>query len=363
MRSIDILGILQTCIILSNVLASDLDDLSSVVSSPTGLITSVQDNLGISMDCLNIFPAEDYNTSYYHLYGVYHHNIPNTNDWDIYLAEYSSTESVLTDSWTRRTTLVSSTGSMPNIYRYLDPVTNAYSYILSYESMDSDTGNYIQWLFYSDLEALLASQSQYSTSLAKYKRIHIADDPNTYSEDYSSLIWNIGTPTISSASFIDNIWIIYFRFHYTTSYARTSDTPGYGVISYNPIIEVQNVSYYNWQGYFDNNVNNAIQIARSDQGGKIGQRAKITDNKLSYYVYEAQLTSSFDWNDWRLFLYSPDEVRAVQVPLNVSDVVDFCNPSITQLIDQTIVTVFIPSEGSNDQVTAGTMIYTLPLIS
>ncbi len=56
------------------------------------------------------------------------------------------------------------------------------------------------------------------------------------------------------------MWIIYARFHFTTTTLREYDMPGYDVVNYMPSKEVNGDSF-NWQAFFDNDANNAIQIA------------------------------------------------------------------------------------------------------
>lgn len=343
--------------------ASDLDSLAAMLSKPLTASFGIKDDAGASMDCLQTFrpssAARGGNTTFASssevYYGVYHSHDASNDYWNIFLAE---SESGPFGPWKRIQTLVHKSGSMPFIH-YHEPTGQ---YILAYESMDS-SGNYPVMLFYADINAVLAGTSSYQTTLMK--RIHTATDPNTYTNDVRSDIVNVGTPSISSAHYIDNMWIIYVRFHFTTKSAPEYDTPGYGVVTFKPSKEVNGV-YFNWQAFFDNDANNAIEIARSVQGGKIGQRANIRFRFRDYYLYEAQLNSTFDWHNWRLFLYSPFENRAVHVDLSIDGIVDFANPSITQYPNTTVVTMFVPSEAINADTpasdTPGCLVYTLPVL-
>lgn len=335
---------------------SDLDNLAVLLSKPLNVAFQVADDHGVSMDCLQtITPPPMYASGKDHLLGLYHSLTPNTNNWSILLAE-SMTGPF--GPWRRIQTMVSNTGTMPFIY--LDPSSGYY--LLAYESMDS-TGNFPRILFYSSYQDFLGGKVTYSTTLMK--RIHTSASPNTYTKDYDDKIQNIGTPTITTAQFIDSVWTIYLRFHFTTKSSPDGDTPGYGFVSFNPSKEIDGV-YYNWQGYFDNDANNAIEIARQVQGGKIGQRANINYHNQRYYLYEAQLNSNFDWKNWRLFLYSVAEKRAVQLSLNFNGVNDLANPSIAQYANSTVVTVFIPGEAitpdTSSAVKPGCAVYTLPLL-
>lgn len=328
--------------------STDLDDLARLlVQQPLIRAFGVKDDHGISMDCLQTIPADATDG---HLYGFYHHDA--SNKWDIYLAESTNG---LQGPWTRRQTLVHDSGSMPYIYLHPDTGT----YILAYEVIASG-GNYPVFNFYKNTADLLNAHLMYSTTLMK--RVHIAAPGNTYTADFSDDIKNIGTPTITAVQLLDKVWTLSVRFHFTTTSSGELDTPGYGVITFNPTKEVG--LYFNWQGYFDNDVNNAIQVARDVHGGKIGQRANIHFRGRLYYLYEAQLTSSFNWADWRLFLYSSDENRAVKLALSIDGIVDFANPSVTQLGNSTVVTLFVPSEAVNSntpsQDSPGCLVYTLP---
>jgi hypothetical protein len=340
--------------------ATDLDDLAVILSKPLQYAFGVHDSTGASMDCLQIFTSLSENSSQ-RFYGVYHYNIPSTDIWDIYLAE---SETGPFGPWIRKQSLVSKIGSMPFVH--YNKATGYY--ILAFEQMDTKNGNFPSFYFYSSLSGFLSGEVLYATSLMK--RIHSAALPNTYTTDYNSNIRNIGTPSITSAEYIDGIWILYVRFHFTTIDAPEVDTPGYGAISFNPTKE-NDTLYYNWQGYFDNDASNAIQIARHLGGGKIGQRSNLRYNNHNYYLYEAQLNSSFDWHNWRLFLYSPQEQRAVQLLLNIEEVIDFANPSaalpdisIDKSFQSAIMTVFVPSEAitskASADVRAGTLVFTLP---
>ena len=245
---------------------------------------------------------------------------------------------------------------MPFVYRE----GRSGKYVLAYECIEG-SGNFIKMQFYSNLQALLTGNFDYQTSLMK--RIHIPAAPNTYTNDVSSNIKNIGTPSITSAQIIDNIGIIYIRFHFTLDDSPEQDTPGCGVVTYKPSKEGSG-EYFNWQAFFDNESNNAIEVARNVQGGKIGQRASIKFNQKLYYLFEAQLNRNFDWKNWRLFLYSPDENRALQLNLKIDLVVDFANPGLTQYPDRTVLTLFVPSQaidpGVSTSAQPGCLIITLP---
>jgi hypothetical protein len=337
--------------------ASDLDSLAVLLSrQPLSSQFGVTDDLGASMDCLQTFQAKNNtNLQNNHFYGVYHsHN--STNDyWNIFLAESLSGP---LGPWKRIQTLVTKTGSMPFIH--YDSISQFY--ILAYEYMES-TGNYPVLMFYSNLDALLTGKMTYETTLMK--KIHTATNPNTYTNDVRTDIVNVGTPSITSTHYVDNMWIIYVRFHFTTKTAPEYDSPGFGVVTFKPSQEVNGI-YFNWQAYFDNDVNNAIEVAREVQGGKIGQRANIRYHGQDYYLYEAQLNSNFDWHNWRLFLYSPKENRAVRMSLSIDGIVDFANPSVAQYPESTVITLFVPSEAMNPDTPSsdkpGCLIYTLPVL-
>lgn len=333
--------------------ASDLDALASMLSKPETVKFAVSDDFGASMDCLQIFKSTSADDE--KLYGVYHNFNSTTNSWNIYLAE---SDNAPAGPWIRIQTLVEKSGSMPFVHT--DAQTG--SYILAYEHMDP-SGNFPILLFYSSMSSLLQGQASHLTTLMK--EVHTAASPNTYTNDVQGAIVNVGTPSITAAQYIDNTWMIYLRFHFTTKSAPEYDTPGFGVVTYKPSMEVNGV-YFNWQAFFDNDANNAIEIARDVKGGKIGQRANVRYRGRLYYLYEAQLNSNFDWHNWRLFLYSADENRAVTVPLSIDGIVDFANPSVAQLEDRTMVTLFVPSEGiSADSPPAdrpGCLVYTLPVL-
>ena len=340
---------------------SDLDSLATMLAKPLTKLFGTIDDFGASMDCLQTFQPSftsnisSLSSSLSHYYGVYHSHDPSNDYWNIFLAE--STSGPL-GPWKRIQTLVTKSGSMPFLH-YNKPTGY---YILAFEFMES-SGNYPVMLFYSSIDALVSGTINYQTTLLK--KIHTATDPNTYTNDVRSDIVNVGTPSISAANYVDNMWIIYVRFHFTTKAAPEYDSPGFGVVTYKPSKEINGV-YFNWQAYFDNDASNAIEIARQVQGGKIGQRANIHFRGQDFYLYEAQLNSKFDWHNWRLFLYSPFENRAVSVDLSIDGIIDFANPSISQYPNGTVVTLFVPSEAINPDTPAGDkpgcLVYTLPVL-
>eukprot|EP01031_Cornospumella_fuschlensis_P036837 gene36837-44686_t len=346
-------------------LGTDLDDLAQIVFKPLEYRFGVRDNFGVSMDCLGVFTAPAaLNPSSQQFYGVYHSNEPNTNNWTVYLAV---SDSGPFGPWQRIQTLVPNIASMP--FMYFHQATG--QYILAFEHMNS-AGNYPTFYFYSTWSDLLNARLAHSFSLEK--KVHVAAAPNSYTAEPNSHIHNLGTPSITTAQYLDNFWTLYVRFHFTTDDVPEGDIPGYGVVSYNPSKEDPAVLYFNWQGYFDNDVNNAITIARAGEAGKIGQRGNIQYKSHNFYMYEAQLTGNFDWHNWRLFLYSPQEQRAVQgTMMSVSGVVDFANPSVSlanqQLFNRanySVVTAFVPSEGISAGAGAdalpGCFVYIIPLL-
>lgn len=334
------------------VIATDLDDLAALLVNPKSFQFQLMDNATVSMDGAHIFKNQN------KYYSVYHHNIPGTDNWNIILAEAND----LFGPWSQLQVLVENIGSMP--YMHHDEATDYF--ILAFEQMDSSDGNFPSFYFYSSFEDLLASRVKYKTSLNK--NIHLPASDNSYTKDAINAAHNIGTPTITSAQYLDyHVWVLYIRFHYTTKTNPNADTCGYGVVSFNPSKEADGTVYDNWQGYFDNDANNAIEVARDLQGGKIGQRASTYYKGKIYYLFEAQLTSEFDWHNWRIFLYSPSELRAIQLPLNIEGVVDFANPSLTVLEEEGLIaiTLFVPSEAINANTSSiakpGELMYTIPL--
>ena len=336
--------------------ATDLDILANYIS--TGLKEELRYDVKTiesrGMDCLKIIPAEDYATNDDHFYGVYH-RLTN-GSWMLYLAE--STNGI-DGQWSTITTL-SNNGTMG--YLYYDEVTGFY--ILAYEYMSAADGNNIHIRFFENISDLKNNNEVYSTFLKK--NIHLPADNNTYGVDPSIDIRNIGTPNITSVDYQDGIWTSYIRFHFTTIISPDADIPGYGVVSFNPSKEYNNGGpFFNWQGYFDNDANNAIQIARNVGGGKIGQRDVITWNGNNYYLYEAQLNNNFAWSNWRLYLYSHTEQRAVEITLNLPGIVSLANPATTLVGNKLILTLFIPTYDENGVVMplsgAGTFVCSLDL--
>lgn len=337
---------------VSSCVGDDLSDLAALLSRPSTQTFQVRDDHGVSMDCLQLFSAAA--GAYY---GFYHENEPKTANWNIFVA--ISTDGPV-GPWTRQATLVSKTGTMPFVHH--DAATGRF--ILAYESMSSG-GNYPRLQFYADETQLLQGKVEYETTLMK--RMHVPAAPNTYTTDVSDRIQNVGTPSITSAQYIDGMWIIYVRFHFTTADRPEYDMPGFGVVTYKPSKETQG-DYFNWQAFFDNDASNAVEVARSVRGGKIGQRANIQFRGRQFYLYEAQLTSSFDWANWRLFLYDVVEQRAVQVQLEVANVVDFANPGAAVAgYGGLLLTVFVPSEGvgpgSGPGAAAGTLLLCYPALT
>ncbi|MBD3273389.1 hypothetical protein GF385_03520 [Candidatus Dependentiae bacterium] len=331
------------------------------------------------MDVLKIIPAEDYSSSNSHFFGTSHYS--DGDFWQLTLAE---TTDGIDKGWDIVTTFTNR-GTMG----YLHHDSASGYYILVYENMTNvvGEGNCIHFRFFSNITNLKANKEDYSTFLTK--KIHLAASNDSYGVDPSSNVKNMGTPDITYATYKDGIWIIYYKLHFTTLTAPEDDIPGYGILIFNPKKEYEDkISFYTWEGYFDsgyssgsftptttyhfncqtffdNNANNAIQIARNLQGGKIGQRDKITWNGKDYYLYEAQLTSSFDWADWRLYLYSPDEMRAVPVDLNLPEITSIANPHTYQIGDTLILSAYFPTytegEVTKPESGAGTFVCTIDM--
>lgn len=66
------------------------------------------------------------------------------------------------------------------------------------------------------------------------------------------------------------------------------------------------LNYSDWRGIADTKLQKAIGKVTSYS--KIGQRDifTLTENGVihKYYLYEVNINKVFNWNDWRIFLYS-----------------------------------------------------------
>ena len=76
------------------------------------------------------------------------------------------------------------------------------------------------------------------------------------------------------------------------------------------------LAYSDWKGFSDSDVQKALQIAGCE--GKIGQRDFFTIDKTDYYIYECNLYYQFDWKNWRIFMYSPSQRKAILLNLNLN---------------------------------------------
>ena len=63
--------------------------------------------------------------------------------------------------------------------------------------------------------------------------------------------------------------------------------------------------------------------------GKIGQRDYFEFRSQKYYLYECNINPDFDWRDWRIYLYSPAEKKAIDLGINLNGDIDIANPHIS----------------------------------
>ena len=136
------------------------------------------------------------------------------------------------------------------------------------------------------------------------------------------------------------------------------DLPGEGFVNLIPLRDFVNGKgewiggckehYTDWKGFADVSV---LQIMRTfGCEGKIGQRDFFEVENEKYYLYECNLNSEFDWKNWRIYLYSPKERKALPLNLVLDGVIDVANPHISKIYEngnsyKFLLTFFLPSEG------------------
>ena len=91
--------------------------------------------------------------------------------------------------------------------------------------------------------------------------------------------------------------------------------------------------------------------------GKIGQRDYFYIGSEKYYLYECNLNPNFDWESWRIALYSPSLKQAKIMGLALGNDADLANPHITLKKKNSnayefVLTFFLPGEGIKPDVQA-----------